>query len=357
MHIYVGTYTDRDSEGIFCCPFDSETGSLGDPVLAAELSNPTFLEIDPGRGTLYTFWEFRHEGRRTGGTAKAFRIDQASGRLDPLNEQPIGGAGPCHISIDSKGRFAFVACYAGGSVAAFPIEADGSLAPQSGFAQHEGSSVNAMRQEGPHAHSIQGDPAGRNVLAADLGADKLFVYRVDDSGALHPADTPSFSLPPGQGPRHFAFHRVADGERVYVINELGNTATVLGYDSQAGTLRHEQEVPTLPAGWEGDSATAEIRVHPHLPFLYGSNRGHDSIVTYRIDPETGHLSCLGHTASGGEHPRNFCIDPSGSFLLSANRDTDNIVVFAIDPESGQLSPTGQSATVSHPVCIRFFGSG
>ena len=353
MHCYIGTYTDQASEGIYLLQFDEETGDLGDPELVAGLPNPTFLEIHPSGTSLYAVSEVREHGERLGGFLTAFGIDPVSGGLTRMNDDSTGDPGPCHVSVDPRGRFAFVTNYAGGSIAAFELERDGSLRSRTAFTQHHGSSVNPDRQEGPHPHSINSDPAGKYVLAADLGSDQLYIYQLDEQGDLIPGTPPSFSTSPGAGPRHFAFYHVSAGSRVYLINELGNTVDVLSFDDSTGELKRIQNVPTLPAAWSGESSTAEIRVHPNGRFLYGSNRGHDSIVIFRIDAEDGSLSYIDHAGSGGAHPRNFCIDPGGKFLVAANQDSNNLVVFKIDPDSGRLTPSGTEATVSRPVCVRF----
>ncbi len=353
MHCYVGTYTDQDSDGIYVMSYDQESGSFGVPRLAAELPNPSFLELHPSREFLYAISEAREHGKRTGGFVTAFRIEGGSGGLVRLNSESTGSPGPCHVSVHPAGRAVFATNYSGGTIAALRLEEDGSLRGRTASILHEGNSVNPDRQEAPHPHSMQSDPSGTFALAADLGADRLYVYRVDDAAGLAPAATPYFSTDPGSGPRHFAFHRAGNGMRVYLINELANTVDVLDYDETSGNMKRIQGVTTLPAGWEGESTTAEVRVHPGGRFLYGSNRGHDSIAVFEIDPADGLLTSVDHTASGGGHPRNFCIDPAGMFLVVANQDSDNLVVMRIDLDSGKLTPTGTEATVSRPVCVRF----
>jgi 6-phosphogluconolactonase len=353
MHCYIGTYTDQESDGIYILTFDPETGALGRPRLAAELPNPTFLEFHPSGESLYAISEVRESGERLGGFVTALKIDPESGDLVPMNTESTGAPGPCHVSVHPGGRFVFAVNYSGGSIASFDLNEDGSLRSRTASVRHEGSSVNADRQEGPHPHSINPDPTGSYVLVADLGTDRLYVYRVDEQGGLTPGRSPYFATRPGAGPRHSTFHHVDAGMRVYLINELDNTIDVLSYDDQSGELKHLQNVPTLPADWSGESFTAEIRVHPTGRFLYGSNRGHDSIAVFRIDADSGLLTFVDHTSSGGEFPRNFCIEPSGKFLVVANQDSSNLVVMRIDPESGRLTPTGTEANVSRPVCVRF----
>ncbi|HKD35217.1 MAG TPA: lactonase family protein, partial [Pirellulales bacterium] len=261
---------------------------------------------------------------------------------------------PCHISIDNKGRFAFVANYSGGNVAVLPIEKGGRLGKTVSVVQHKGTVADPKRQGGPHAHSIALDPANRFALAADLGLDKLFVYRFDhETGKLSPNDPPFGKLAPRSGPRHFAFS--PDGRFVYVINEIALTITTFAYDAERGALKSMSTVSTLPKDvTRGDWSTAEITVHPSGRFLYGTNRGHDSLVIFAIDGQSGALTYVAHQPSGGKTPRSFGIDPSGNYLLSANQDSDNIVVMRINQQTGKLTPTGQSVEVGMPVCVVMF---
>ena len=249
-----------------------------------------------------------------------------------------------------------MANYSSGSVAVLPVMKDGRLVEASDAVQHEGASVNASRQKAPHAHSITLDPANRYAFAADLGTDKVMIYRLDAArGKLIPNKPPWACTKPGAGPRHFAFH--PSGKYAYVINELDSTMMAFTYDGSRGSLTEIQIAPTLPEGWEGTNYCADVHVHPGGRFLYGSNRGHDSIVIYAIDPSTGRLALRGHGPTLGKAPRNFAIDPTGTFLLAANQDSDNIVVFRIDPATGLLSPTGHELKLPKPVCIKFAPSG
>lgn len=340
---YVGTYTKPEgSKGIYLQRLDLETGAISAPELVAEASNPSFLAFTPDGKRLYAATE------TSGGAVCGFAV-QPDGKLQKLNEQPSRGDGPCHVSVDAAGKYVLVANYGGGSVAALPIAADGSLSPATGFAQHTGSSVNPGRQKEPHAHSIYPDAAGKFVYACDLGTDQVLVYALDSKGALTPHQPPFVKMAPGSGPRHLALH---PGGFAYVINELLNTVTALKHDSAAGTFTEIQTVPTLPADFSGNNSTAEIFIHPSGKFLYGSNRGHNSIVAYQVAGD-GRLTLIGHTPTEGKAPRNFAIDPSGKFLLAANQDTDNIVVFRIDPATGKLTSTGKSAQVGAPVCVLF----
>jgi 6-phosphogluconolactonase len=237
-------------------------------------------------------------------------------------------------------------------VAAFPVRDDGKLGEASSFVQHKGSSVDKERQEGPHAHSVNLSPDNRFAFAADLGLDQVLVYRLDAArGILTPNEPPFGRVKPGAGPRHFSFH--PNGRFAYVINEMHNTVTAFAYDAARGVLTEIQTVATLPADFRGESWTAEVVVHPSGKFLYGSNRGHDSIAVFAVDPAKGTLTPIERTPVKGKGPRNFAVDPTGAWLVAANHQSDNIVVFRIDKKTGRLTPTGQEFKVSSPVCVRF----
>ncbi|MBW3538845.1 MAG: lactonase family protein [Planctomycetes bacterium] len=350
--VYVGTYTQGESRGIYVFRLNPDSGACTEPELVAECENPTFLAIHPTQRFLYAVNEIgEFQGEKTGAVT-AFAIDRQTGKLTELNQQPSRGAGPCHIVVDREGRNVLVANYGGGSVAVLPIEDGGRLAPPSDAEQHAGSSVNPQRQKGPHAHSINLDPAGRFAFAADLGLDKVLVYRFDaDQGTLEPHDPPFAKVTPGAGPRHFDFH--PSGRFAWVINELDSTITGFRYDAERGTLETIETVSTLPAGYDGRNSTAEVRVHPSGRFLYGSNRGHHTLAVFRIDEKMGRLTFVEHEPIGGRTPRNFNVTPSGRFVLAAGQETDSIVVFAVDEETGALDRTRHALNVPTPVCIRF----
>lgn len=352
MRVYVGTYTRGESKGIYMLELDLASGKLGEPTLVAQTTNPSFLAVHPSRKYLYSVSEVANvDGKKSGGVA-AFSLDAGTGKLTELNRQASGGGGPCHVTVDEEGKVVLVANYGAGSVASLPIGDGGRLEEAASVIQHKGSSANPKRQEGPHAHSVNIDPANRIAVVADLGIDKLMLYRLDtESGKLAPNDPPHASVEPGSGPRHFAFH--PDGRHAYVINELASTVTAFEYNPQQGSFRELQTISTLPEGFSGNNTTAEIQVHPSGKFLYGSNRGHNSIAAFAVDPKSGRLSALGHESSGGKTPRNFGIDPTGAWLLAANQDSDNIIVLRIDQQTGKLTPTGQSVNVGAPVCIKF----
>jgi len=352
--VYVGTYTTgaSTSKGIYALRLDAKTGQLSAPELAVEVVSPSFLALHPSKPLLYAISETAKFQDKPGGGVTAFKIEK-NGTLTKLNEQGSGGSGPCFVSIDKTGSRAFVANYGSGSIASFPLESNGRLKPAASTIQHEGSSVNPTRQKGPHAHSINPDPSNTFAVAADLGLDKVFVYRVDPkAGTLVPNDPPSVSAAPGSGPRHLAFH--PNGRYAYVADEMTSSVTGYSWDATRGVLTEFQTISMLPAeGFSGTNSAAEIQVHPSGQFVYASNRGHDSIVIYAVDQQSGRLTLVGHQPTGGKTPRNFGIDPTGSYLLAANQASDSVVAFKIDKASGKLTATGATAHIAAPVCVRF----
>ncbi|MCL5744972.1 MAG: lactonase family protein [Acidobacteria bacterium] len=331
---------------------DTTTGRLTALGLAAETVNPSFVAIHPNRKYLYAVSEIANYNGAKSGAVGAFQIDAKTGRLAPLNKMPSRGAGPCFVAVDRTGKDVLVTNYGSGSVAVLPIQPNGSVGEATAFIQHTGSSVNPKRQSGPHAHSVNMSPDNRFAIAADLGLDKLMVYRFNPAkGSLEANDPPFATVPPGSGPRHFAFH--PNGKFAYAINELASTVTAFSWDAAHGALKQLQNISTLPKDFTGASTCAEVQVHPNGRFLYGSNRGHDSIAVFEINPKTGALTWIENVSTQGKTPRNFGIDPTGAFLLAANQDTDNITVFRIDPGNGRLKPTGQTLGVGRPVCVKF----
>ncbi len=350
--LYVGTYTEKESKGIYAYRFDAASTQLTPLGLAAETTNPSFLAIDPSGRFLYAVNEVQNYKGASSGAVSSFGIDQQNAKLSPLNEVPSRGADPCYITFDKTGKFALIANYTGGSVAVFPVRPNGDIGESSAFVQHTGSSINKERQAGPHAHWIETTPDNRFAIAVDLGLDELLVYRFDASkGSLIPNDPPFASLDPGAGPRHLAFH--PNGKLAYVVNELQSTITAFTYDPSGGTLQKLNTISTLPKNFTGANDTAEIHVHPSGKFLYASNRGHDSIALFSIDGRTGALTLVDHFPTQGKTPRDFDIDPTGKFLFVANQGTNNIVVFRIDLNNGKLTPTGQILQVPSPVCLKF----
>jgi 6-phosphogluconolactonase len=351
---YVGTYTEdgSKSKGIYAYRYDAGTGEITALGLAAETTNPSFVAVHPNGRFLYAVNEVgNHKGPNSGGVS-AFAIDRTTGKLTFLNEVASRGADPCYITVDKTGKFVLVANYTGGSVAVFPVGDDGKLGEASAFVQHTGHGTNPARQEGPHAHSIDLSPDNRFAFVDDLGLDELLVYRFDNKkGSLTPNDPPFAKLDAGVGPRHFAVR--PDGKFGYVVSEMGRSVTVFSNDAAAGKLKALQTVPTLPKDFTGRNDDAEIEIHPSGKFLYASNRGHDSIAVFAIDPAKGTLTLVEYAATQGKEPRSFEIDPTGTLLFAENQKSDSIVVFRIDEKTGRLTPTSKVLEVGSPVCVKF----
>ncbi len=351
---YVGTYTEEGSKskGIYAYRYDAKTAQITPLGLAAETTNPSFVAPHPNGKYLYAVNEVgNYKGPNSGGVS-AFSIDHATGKLTFLNEVASRGADPCYITVDRTGKFVLVANYTGGSVAVFPVLADGKLGEASAFVQHTGHGTDPKRQEGPHAHSIDLSPDNHFAMVDDLGLDELLVYKFDSAkGSLTPNDSPFAKLDPGAGPRHFALH--PSGKFAYVVAEMHSTVTVFSNDADKGTLSPLQTISTLPKGFTGENDDAEIQMHPSGKFLYASNRGHDSIAVFAIDPVKGTLTPVEDTPTQGKIPRSFEIDPTGTLLFAENQKSDNIVVFRIDAKTGHLKPTGQVLEVASPVCVKF----
>ena len=358
MLVYIGTYTSgkSKSEGIYIYKLNLASGALESYKTVKNVVEPSFLAIDKSKKYLYAVNEtVEYEGKQSGAVS-AFAINQKTGNLEFLNKQPSLGGAPCHVSVSDNGKFVLVANYVGGNVAVFPVGKDGKLGASIDLEQHSGSGANKERQEAAHAHSIMLDENNRFVFANDLGIDKVMIYEFDkQSGKLKPNSAqPFYQTKAGAGPRHFKFH--PNEKFAFVINELDMTISSLAYNAKQGMLKEIQIVPTLPADFSGANTCADIDVAPNGKFLYGSNRGHDSIVSYRIDEKTGKLEYVEHTSTGGKTPRNFAIDPDGQFLLAANQNSDSIVVFRIDEKSGKLEPTGKTAQVPSPVCLKLIST-
>jgi 6-phosphogluconolactonase len=354
MLVYIGTYTGPKSKGIYVSRLDLAAGTLSTPELAAASANPSFLAIHPTRELLYAVNEIGQYEGKPSGSVSAFAIERATGTLKALNQQPSVGAGPAHITVDHGGRNVLVANYGGGSVAVLPIAADGTLKAATAFMQHAGSSVNASRQKEPHAHSVIVDSRDRFAYVADLGIDKVMVYRLDAAaGTLTAADPAFTAVQAGAGPRHVSLH--PNGRYAYVINELTNSVTAFTRDAERGALTTMQTVSTLPAGTEAPPtfSTAEVLVHPSGRFLYGSNRGHDSITLFTIDEKTGRLTFVETQPTQGSTPRGFGIDPTGAYLIAGNQRSDTVIVFRIDQKTGRLTPTGSKIEVGAPVSVKF----
>jgi 6-phosphogluconolactonase len=352
--LYVGTYTDgTKSEGIYLVRMDRRSGELLQVGSINAGANPSFLSIHPNGRVLYGVNELER------GAVSAFSIDKGSGALTRLNEQPSEGGAPCYVSVDRRGQVVLVANYSGGNVALLPIEANGALAPAH-VVQHTGKGPNAERQEAPHAHCIIADPSNRFALAADLGADRVFVYRLDLEGqSLRHVAGGDAVMRPGAGPRHIAFHPTLP--LVFVANELDSTVATLRFDSARGTLSPQSALSTLPAGWTGTNYPADIHVAgsancsvlPAPCSVYVSNRGHNSIAVFSVAESTGALALEQVVSTEGDWPRNFSLHPTGRWLLVANQRSDSIIVFGRDQKNGRLTPTTQKLKVPSPVCLRF----
>jgi len=354
MRLYIGTYTGEKSQGIYCANLDLRNGKLSAPELAAKTTRPSFVVVHPSRPMVYAVDEVSDMAGKKTGAVRAFAMDTKTGKLTELNHELTGGPGPCYVTIDHEEKNVLVANYAGGSVSVIPILEDGKLGKPTAFVQHHGSSVNPKRQESPHAHSINPDPTNHFAVAADLGMDKLMLYRFDsDKGTLQANDPPCASTAPGAGPRHLVFSK--NGKFAYVSTEMGNTVIVFAYDGQRGALGEIQAISTLPADYKDVSYAAEVALHPNGRFLYVSNRGHDSIAVFAVDQGTGKLTSIGYAPCGGHWPRNFTVDPGGAFLVVANEKSDRVVVFRIDAKTGMIGPAESEIEVGTPTCVRFAG--
>jgi 6-phosphogluconolactonase len=347
MLVYLGC-GGKDSQGIYVARLDMQSGKLSEPTLAVATNRPGFLALNPDKTRLYCIGSMKNAAGKSTGSVEAFDLDRKSGKLTSINKQPTRG-GVCHLSLDATGKCVLVANYGGGSVASFPIAKDGSIGPLSSFIQHEGRSVTS-RQKGPHAHSINVDAANQYAVAADLGLDKMLVYKLDPATAKLTPHSET-KVAPGAGPRHFTFANNA--KFGYVLNELNGTITAFSYDAEHGKLSEIQTISTLPTGYDAWNSAAEIRMHPNGKFIYASNRGHDSIAVFSADPKTGKLTFVQRIGTRGHHTRNFCIDPTGKFLLAAAMKDDRVSVFRVDADSGKLEYTGHRISAPGPMCVRF----
>jgi 6-phosphogluconolactonase len=364
--VYVGTYSEPilfgtgqvlqgRGRGIYCYRFDREAGKLLPLGVTEGVRNSSYLAFDPRRRFLFCVNEFKEYEGKASGAVSAFRIDQKSGRLTYLNTRASHGTDPCHLIVDATGRFVLIANFASGSVSVLPIGKDGRLGEACEFIQHKGSSIDPRRQTGPHAHAVEISKDNRFVFVPDLGMDATVIYAFDEkTGKLTPnPHQPIVKVKPGAGPRQLVFR--PDGKFAYLINELNSTMTAYRYDARKGALKELQTLPTLPSDFVGHSTCAEVQITPDGRFLYGSNRGHDSLAIYRIDKTKGTMTLVGHESTRGRIPRNFEISPCGTFLAAANQDTNNVILFRLDPKSGRLQPTGDVVEAGTPICVRFMG--
>lgn len=345
--IYFGTYTKTTSRGIYAARLDDETGALSSPILVAEAPNPTWVTISPDKRFLYAVHGSKAQ-------AIGYKIDATTGQLTPLPlpakaSEPAGG--PCHLAIDATGRTLLAANYGDGYVAAIPIHADGTLGDPK-IIQHTGQGPNPQRQDKPHVHCVQVSPDNRFVLVCDLGLDKIFTYALDPATATLSPGNPAFvAAQPCSGPRHVKFS--PDGRRVYNITEMGSTIVTYDYNAANGALTPVQTISTLPSDYQAKWG-AEVRVHPNGKFVYGSNRGHDSIAVFSVDPATGKLTLVELVPCGGEIPRNFTLSPDGQWLVCGHQGSDNITLFRVDAATGRLTRMPQSIDVSMCICVQFY---
>ena len=344
--VYIGTYTQQlphvngIAEGIYVCGFDRQTGQLSIQSIAKGVINPSFMTLSPDGHCLYAVQEL------DAGLVSAFAVDPTTGDLTLLNSQPSGGAHPCYVSVTADGRWLLVANYTGATVSALAIGGDGHLSAPALTLKHTGTPTH---HDGPHPHAIVPMPDRRYVLVPDCGLDRVYVYRLGDTEAVLKAQQPAWlQLAPGSGPRHLALHN--NGQIVYCINERNSTLTTLAYDAQHGQLQALQTLSTLPEQSSVANSCADIHVHPSGRWLYGSNRGHDSIAIFTIDAQTGLLELRGHAPTAGRTPRNFALDSDGEWLLAANQDSSTIVSFRIDTSTGMLSQEYVNE-VRTPVCV------
>jgi 6-phosphogluconolactonase len=352
-HVYFGCYTNAKSgsKGIHISRFNTTTGDLSEPDLAAETGSPSFLAIHPSKKFLYSVGEMGTPGQK-GGAVSAFSISQPDGKLTFINQVSSVGAGPCHISVDKTGKMAMVANYGGGSVASYSIQDKGGLSEAQTFVQHEGSSVNLKRQAGPHAHSLNTSPDNRFGFACDLGLDKVLIYKLDPATGKMTSHGHA-TVAPGSGPRHFAFH--PSGKYAFVNNEILMTVTSFAYDAEKGTLTEIATVSTLPEADRSKTglSTAETVAHPNGKFVYVSNRTHDTIAVFSCDPATGRLTLIQNAPAEGEIPRNFNLDPTGKWMIVAHQNSNTAALFKVDQDNGKLSFTGKKIKVGGCVCVRF----
>jgi 6-phosphogluconolactonase len=350
--VYLGTTTEKTSEGIYVSRFDSETGVLSPATLAAKIANPTFINFHPSKPVLYAIGETKTTEGKTRGHVASFAVDCATGKLTPLNQQPGGGDALCYVLVDATGRVALTAAYRDGYVAAHPLRDDGSLGEYTSLVRHSGSSIHP-RQKSPHAHNIDLDPANRFALVADLGTDQVHTYQLDTAKATLTPQPAPYATKPSAGPRHLAFD--SSGRHVYIVNEIDSTLTLADYDSATGRLTEKQTLPLLPPDFKALSTASEVVIHPSGKFLYASNRGHDSLALFALAPDTGRMKFVEYMREGIKHPRHFAIDPTGRWLLCANRDADTVTVYRIDPADGRLTMTKSEAKVPMPTCVKFMG--
>jgi 6-phosphogluconolactonase len=353
--VYVGTYAQADADGIFGYRLNPHTGALKRVLAMPGGPNPSYLTLDPQRHNLYAVNEVDNfNGSKVGSVSKTgavstFAVNQQTGDLTLVSQHPTLGANPCYVSVDQDNRFLFVANYSGGNVAVFPIQQTGEVGPAVDMDQHIGKGPH-KNQEGAHAHCMLADPSERFLFSVDLGIDQVIGYTLNRATGQLSAGKRAFTTKAGAGPRILAFH--PNGRFAYLICELNSSLYALAYNAYKGTFREIQMVTTLPADYEETSYCAHVVVSPDGRFLYGSNRGHNSLVVFAIDGETGELTLVEHVGVQGDWPRHFTLDPTGQVLLVANQRSNNIAAFLVNPKTGKLTFTGHTAEVPAPVCLQ-----
>lgn len=358
--VYFGTGTNakNGSKGIYVARFNSATGELTQPGLAAEVGNPGFLAIHPTKKYLYASSDITLPDGKKGGGISSFSIDKTNGKLTPINQASAVGSGPCHVNVDQTGKLATIANYGSGSVASYAIKDDGSVSEAASFFQHEGSGADPKRQAGPHAHSVNFSLDNRFAYACDLGLDKVMIYKIDPATGKMTPNEPAFAkTPAGGGPRHLAFH--PSGKYVFVNNEMAMTETSFAYNAETGALTEIETVSTLPEADRGKTglSTAETIAHPNGKFVYVSNRTHDTIAVFTCDVSTGKLTLIQNVPVEGEIPRNICLDPTGKWLIAAHQNSGTAALFKVDQDSGKLTFTGTKVNVPGSICVRFLAIG
>jgi 6-phosphogluconolactonase len=354
---YVGTYTGAQSRGIYAYRVEEVTGSaprftpLG---LAVEAVNPSFLAIDASRRLVFAVNETSEFNGQPTGAVSAFSADPVTGKLTLINQQPSHGTAPCHLVLDPTGKFVLLANYSSGSVAVFPVAVDGRLGEATAVVQHRGQGPDPDRQQGPHAHAVTFSPDGKFVFICDLGLDRAVAYRLNGAGKLEAIASAGATLPPGSGPRHLVFG--TDGRFAYVLNEMASTVTALRYDAATGRMTELQTLSSLPANFSGPKGAAEIAVHPSGKWLYFSNRGHDSVTLFAINPD-GTLTFTAAQPTEGRTPRHFALLPGGNHLVAANQNSNTLRIYRVDPASGRLEPHGPLVDAPKPVCVQFMVNG
>lgn len=345
--LYVGTYTENGrTDGVFLVRMDKGTGALTKVDSVNAGPNPSFLAIHPNGQVLYAVNE------TASGTVTALSIAPKSGGLTPLNKRPSGGDAPCYVSVDRRGRVALIANYDSGTVAVVGLAADGTLTDTTHVDKHSGRGPDAERQQGPHAHCFVPDSSSNFALSADLGADRVYVYRLDaESRNIAIVEDAGGLLRAGAGPRHLAFHPTLP--LVFVSDELDSTVTTFRFDRRSGALQRLGSISTLPSGWKGENFPADVHVDSSGGALYVSNRGHNSIAVFSVARNDGALRQVQVIPTEGDWPRNFTLDPTERWLLVANQRSGNVVVFARDNATGRLALTTQRLTLPSPVCVRF----